>query len=260
MKSRIIIVEDQLSIRKKILDEVLDFNKMIANHEYNPIVIENFTNFWKKLDVMSVVDNDIFILDIDLNTFHSGIDIGKKIREINSNSYIVYLTSFEDKAIEIINKNINPWAYITKTIEVNDFSNSIRKVLDDIDSDVESREREKEYVTFKYKNLEFYVDLNDVLYISALKGYRNTLLLKTEEEEILVNGILKDWKIRLEKMKKKNFYMNLRPYVINMDKIASLSRDQQNITFTNNEQLFLGVSSIDKIKKGLKEIGRYKHG
>ncbi|MFP7384362.1 response regulator [Enterococcus hirae] len=62
--------------------------------------------FYADLDFMPIQDSDIFIVDIELNRFHSGIDFSKKIRQRNHSCYILFLTNDTTKGMEIINQNI----------------------------------------------------------------------------------------------------------------------------------------------------------
>ncbi len=56
----------------------------------------------------------IFFLDIDLNAYYSGIELGEMLREKNAKCKIVYLTSHPNKAIAVINRNITPSGYLIK--------------------------------------------------------------------------------------------------------------------------------------------------
>ncbi|MGX7172892.1 response regulator [Enterococcus ratti] len=65
---------------------------------------------------IGISDGDIFIIDIELNDKYNGIEVSETIRKINKKCAILFLTSIEVSAAEIINKRIHPIAYLKKDL------------------------------------------------------------------------------------------------------------------------------------------------
>lgn len=248
----IYIVDDNFVIEKKVRKIVEHLDLSNAQFDLEPIVIDYPEKFYDELPFMEIADNSIFILDIDLNTHFTGIDLGKTIRAVNSECYVVYLTNFHDKAISVINENIHPWSYIVKELDDTRFETAIADALTTIFHQQMTREQSSDFLTFSVQKREILVPAKEVMYLKSMNGYKHSVLVCTMEEELIVDGTLKKFKTTL---KQPFFFKELRAYVLNMNALTEWSRDEQYVGFINGEVLELGVKSIDKLKKALVQAG-----
>ncbi|EJY46306.1 hypothetical protein HMPREF1347_02735 [Enterococcus faecium 504] len=114
MITRIFILDDSLVFEKMIEDILEESRNLLIPWNFEIIKglnVMQFVEFVKNNDIRS---SDIFFLDIDLNAYHSGIELGEMLREKNAKCKIVYLTSHPNKAIAVINRNISPSGYLIK--------------------------------------------------------------------------------------------------------------------------------------------------
>lgn len=247
----IYLIEDNIRYRmdlKNAMKKYIKNNPLITSYEVLPI--QNYIDFYERLDTLSINNSDIFIIDIQLNTYFNGIDLGKKIREKNKKSQIVFLTSFNDKAIDIINCQIYPSAYFTKTHDLEvihfqliDLFNSLK--FNDLDIG--------ETITVSSNSVKIVLNLSDVLYISILKGFRNKLLVQTMNTEIVIDGSLAKLK---EKLPSPPFYLGFKSIIVNYNNIKSLSPMEEFVVFKNDSHLDLNSKLIYKLinfQKGLKK-------
>lgn len=114
MVTRIFILDDSL-VFEKMLVEILEESRILLSPWKFEIVqglnVIQFVEFIKNNEIYS---SDIFFLDIDLNAYYSGIELGEMLREKNEKCKIVYLTSHPNKAITVINRKITPSGYLIK--------------------------------------------------------------------------------------------------------------------------------------------------
>lgn len=236
------LIEDDFHFRhslKQICEE--NWNRDSNLLRFKVIEVENFISFYKNINNIDILDSDIFIIDIDLNTNFNGIDFASKVSNKNRHSLIFFLTSLESKAIEVINNNINPIGYLIKSLdyEINQYQlkeliPKVESLLLNADSGfLFSNGTEKEYLIY-----------SDILYITTFSGARNSLLIKTIHSTLIVDGTLKKIKNDLPSPP---FTVHLKTYIINLSLVKSLSQSEGLITFNNYETLQLSPKIIRKI-------------
>ncbi|OJG74134.1 hypothetical protein RV12_GL002772 [Enterococcus quebecensis] len=206
----------------------------------------------EEIPTLNISDNDIFFLDIDLKTQYSGIDLANKIRQVNSKCNIIFLTSFEDKAISIINSDIFPLGYLVKNpVDSTELKSTIESVLMKVESLTKTAWRQdQDIATFMNGYDSIYINCKDILYIESLKGLKGRVLIKTLTEELIIEG--KIGKIK-NNLKQGYLFSALQSYIINLENITLINRKHGTITFSGDHELFVGTRIIDKVKKGLQE-------
>lgn len=247
----IYLIEDSVSYRMDLTNSITTYlDKHNIALKFNVYPIQNYNNFYENLETENISDNDIFIIDIYLNTYFTGIDLGKKLRSINQNCKIVYLTSAADKAIVAINQKTNPSAYLVKSddIEVTQmqlfqlFTSLILKVSDTTE----------ETITVTSYTSTYILNVSDILFISVFKGAKNKLLLKTSDSDLVVNGTLSSIKSELTSPP---FYFDFKSIIINLSKIKTISPLEQMLVFKNGSELEMKTKLLYKLvkfQKGLK--------
>ena len=104
---KVLIVEDEVLIANDIADLLEDEDYIVSGIAYNSK---------KALEQLRQNQPDIVLLDIELNSELSGIDLAKIINK-QYNLPFIYLTSFSDKATIEKVKSTNPMGYLVKPFE-----------------------------------------------------------------------------------------------------------------------------------------------
>ena len=246
----IYLIEDSISFRvdlKRLIKMYLNEHKLAINYEVH--YIQNYIKFYENLETENITDNDIFIIDIYLNTYFNGIDLGKKLRTINQNSKIIFLTSAADKAIDTINQKINPSAYLMKSSDMEITQMQLFELLASFNLDI--IETEKNIILKSYTST-ITLTVSDILFISVFKGARKKLKIKTLNSDLVVDGTLSDIKTKLSSPP---FYLDFKSIIINNSRVQSISIFNQNVTFKNGFELELKPKLLYKLirfQKGLK--------
>jgi len=123
---KVFICEDNNEILKKI-EQVIKNYIMI-----NDLSIEIITSSTNPLNILEEAPKhgiaNCYFLDIDLGeSVMSGIDLGKKIRDIDPFAKLIYITNFDNMQVRILNEMIAPLAYIIKNHD--DINEKIRTSL-----------------------------------------------------------------------------------------------------------------------------------
>lgn len=115
MGKRILVVEDEVIIADdlcntlvklgyEVLEPALNYNEAIKRFDEEPV--------------------DLVILDINLGTRKTGIDVANYIKQ-HSNTPFIYLTSFTDPRTLELAKTTMPYAYLVKPYEAVDVMTAI---------------------------------------------------------------------------------------------------------------------------------------
>ena len=244
----IYIFEDDVFFRENIKDFIEQ--RVINNYsviEFRVKEIERISEFYEQLNYLQIKDTDFFLIDIELRTFFSGIDIGKKIREKNDKCKIIYLTNLDNKASEIINKGIRADAYLLKTDNQKVISFKLKDMFEELTNSLYNQlENIDKQIVFKEQNKVVIINFTDILYLNVAKGLRNALFVKCKDRELIVSGTLK--KVKKE-FPDPPFYLDLKAYIINLSLIQELNRSVGIIEFKGGHELFLSSEIISKILK-----------
>lgn len=120
---------------------------------------------------MPIQDSDIFIIDIELNQYHSGIDFSKKIRQRNNCCYIFFLSNDTTKGIEIINHNIRANKYYSKK-DLTEAVNGLEELLFKLPHELQTQSK-----LIKIESLSkiYLIDPKEVNYLSKVISARSTI-------------------------------------------------------------------------------------
>ena len=254
ISSSVYLIEDDFSFRTLTKNTLLKkIKNKITYLNLNVIEVNNINTFYKNIANMVIGDFDIFLVDIQLQTYVDGLDFGAQIRKNNTECKIIYLTSVDNKAIQIINQGIAPEAYLMKELDAEIMEFELYDIFKKIELEyIVNHKTSGKTILLNSKDRSFLILLNDILYISVLPGLRNTLLLKTEAKEIIIDGSINKLK---KELPHPPFALNLKSYIINTSNINYFSTKDGSIEFKNKEKIYLSPKMINKIKADYKNKG-----
>lgn len=226
-----------------IYKSLLDLTDIYPN--LNILPIDNYIEFYKNLDTFSFSDSDIFIIDIDLNFLHTGIDYAKKIRTLNNDCFIIFLTADDQKGIEIINQHINATTYLLKeSFDQTTLKKKLKNEIVEIRSKI-TESHGQQYLSVKIDQSLIMIKIADILYIETVKNVKKKLFLKTTTEEFLISATMQDLKTELLSIE--YMFTELKSFIINLNAIASMNPQEGQVVFKNGEDFWGGRKVIKKI-------------
>lgn len=241
---KIFICEDDNEVLKRI-------ERVIKNYiMINDLSIEIITSSTNPLNILEESSKhgiaNSYFLDIDLGeNAMTGIDLGKKIRDIDPFAKLIYITSFDNMQVRILNEMIAPLAYIIKNSS--DMDENIRKVLTKAyEQYIKSTRLNSNIGKVPIKvglKQEFY-DISELLYFEALEGHKIRLNL-VNDKEIPFFGKISNLEILHP-----SIYICHRSYAINLENIDKL--DSETVIFKDGTSIYLSSKTIRRIKKEIK--------
>jgi len=227
--------QNMLNKLSKMFDTIFISNNLDANiafHSTNPEEILNYANSHSV---------DVFILDIQLKSSMSGLDLAQKIREFNKDCYIIFTTGHLEYSL--IAYKLKTFDYLAKPITLERLEETVLRLVDDVNG------QPKKYIKIDNKNT--LVDENEILYI------------KREGMKLIYHTASKDYEAyssfaKMESLLPKNFTRCHKSFIVNTNKVVHVDPVSNNIYFSDNSSCEIGPKYKKTVLEVLNNYGNVK--
>lgn len=217
-KYRIAICEDE---EKEIIQLKENLKKILAEDMKNKNAIENRVEIKNKIEVKNIIIEefesaeellksdlskiDIFLMDIMMGEMN-GMDAAKKIREMNIDSEIIFITG----NVEFVRDGykVNAYRYLLKPVEIEELRESI------ISCFAEIGKKKGKFIVLSRKGEIEKLKINDIDYIEVIK--REIIVHKNGEEVEYTGTSIEKLEEKLEDFK---FFRCHKSYLVNLEKV-----------------------------------------
>lgn len=204
---KILIVEDNVIIAD-------DLQQIIEEFGYN--VIGNVISYEKAVEFLSNNIIDLVLIDINLATEKTGIDLANTINEKFKIPFIYLTSNLDDTTIDSAAKTL-PAAYLVKPFDNNTIYTSIEIALTNFINRKRDTSNSKEHLFLKKNNLYHKVATDDILYIKSDNIYIE--VYSKNNEKFVLRNTLKDFIKNLPS----NFFKCNKSYIVNSNEIKSFN-------------------------------------
>lgn len=146
------LCDDNLNLLNK-LEKMLE--DIFAKNNFEACVSYKTTNSTDMLKFVTANKADVIILDINLNSDKTGLELARAIRKINKDSYIIFTTGHLEYAL--LAYKFKTFDYLAKPITYDRLAETICRLFDDVNG------TPKRYIKLDNKNTV--VDANEVQYV-----------------------------------------------------------------------------------------------
>lgn len=220
-KYNVLIIEDDQHIAAS-LSEMLE----ILDHK----VVGVAPSYEDAIDKLKDNDVEIALVDIQLKSEKTGIDVAEKLKSEFKLPFI-FTTAYADK--ETIQKAAehSPYGYIVKPYSMKEINAGIEVAIQNHKNIRSFKEDEGIFnqasLFIKVNSRLVRIDLKDILYVEAKGDYT---VFKTEQKGYVVNSTFKNVE---EKLDPNQFIRVHRSYIVNVDKVVDI--EENNLLI--NEQI-----------------------
>lgn len=219
MSVNILVTEDESIVRK-------DIERSLKKLGYN--VVGSADTGEKAIELAAELKPDLALMDIMLKGDMTGIEAADSIKK-NIDIPIIFLTAYADESTLAKAKVTEPHGYILKPFKEIDIHTSIEmamhkhkkerelRIESDLLKSMAMHKDDADYLFVKHNSSLVRLDINDVLYVEALKDY---VMIHTSEEDYTIHSTMKDIE---RKLPEKHFQRVHRSYIVNMDKIKAIA-------------------------------------
>lgn len=225
-----IVCDDNKNVLNKV-KKIIENTMMNNDIGYEIHLFSDYDAKFLEL-VKEKIPNKIYILDIETPT-SSGIDIARKIRNIDYNSIIIFLTAHEELGYTILQKEFLFLSFINK---YDNYEPKLSKVLKTALKKINSNQMLK----YNKNGIIYTIPLDDILYITR-DSVERKCVIKTDYLEVLISKQLNEIKQELSD----NFVFSHRSCIINKDRVRVVDINHHIIKFDNGET----ISMVSRIYK-----------
>lgn len=233
-----IICDDSVNMLNKIskmLESIFISNNIDANVVFQSTKPQEVLNFANSHKV------DVFLLDIQLKSNMSGLELAKKIRENNKDAYIIFTTGHLEYSL--VAYKLKTFDYIAKPITNERLAETVLRLLEDING------QPKKYIKIDSKNT--LVDANEIQYI------------KREGMKLLFHTPSKDYEAyssfaKIQDSLPSNFIRCHKSYIVNIDKIINVEPVSNTIYFDKHSSCEIGPKYKNTLLEVLNNYGNVK--
>lgn len=189
--------------------------------------------------ILSYIENNsvnVFILDIELNSNMSGMDLAKRLREKNKSAYIIFLTGHLEYML--VAYKVKTFDFLPKPITFERLEETILRLIDDASNSP------KKYIRLGNKNT--IIDQDNVYYIQK-DGMK--LIFHTESRAYEIYSSFN----KIQSCLPGNFVRCHKSYIVNIDKVTDIN-PSNTIIFDEKKSCYIGP----KYKNNFLEV--FKNG
>lgn len=210
--TRIAICDDQ-DDASDLLEKLL--NRIIFNNNYDMEIVCVTDSQEEIFDLVAKEKIDVLFLDINFeNSEHTGIEFANKLRKINKDFYLIFLTGYYEYAL--LSFKCKTFDFIVKPADVSKLSSTLERLHEDIYSE------KNKLVQFKNNII---LNENDIVYIEK-SGYR-AIIHTIDGKTHTTYGNIKE----LNNLLSDEFVQSHRSYIVNKKFIKSVDKKNNVIYF-----------------------------
>lgn len=215
----------KIAICDDCLNDVSVINDILTTTVFNETnTIDRYTSSKKLLQsVKNNVKYDIVFLDVEMPELN-GLELGKSINNLCPNTYIVFVTSYPQYAIDAF--DCEAYHYLLKPIEKEKAEKVICRLAK------KYRELNK-YYAIKIKNESIRLPISDIYYIECCRKHIIFHLSQKKYETVGKLSTVYD------KLKEFGFYQVHQGYIVNMGKISHF--DKYSIVLSDGKSVVMSV-------------------
>lgn len=177
-------------------------------------------------------DANVLLFDIDLKTEQTGYDLALKIREINADTYLVFISEHLEYVLQSF--KARPFDFLPKPVTQNRLSICLESIWKDYcrkNTSIDSNDS----IQIKFGTTVYYVKKNDIVYISA---YGKKLEIKTLNGIINCYETLKSFEGKLTGSEQ--FIRCHKSFIVNSMHIREIRLKEMEIHMTTGDICYIG--------------------
>ncbi len=233
-----VICDDNLNI----LDR---FSKILENifmkHNYDAKVGLTTNNVNELLDYIDDNKTDVLILDINLKSDKTGLEIASLVREKNKNIYIIFTTAHLEYAMMAY--KFKTFDYLAKPVTSDRFEETIVRLFEDING------LPKKYI--KIDNKKTIIDESEILYVKR-DGMKLIFHTKSRDYETYSSFN------KIQSSLPKNFIRCHKSFIVNINNIVNLDPVGNIIYFDNDSTCDIGPKYKKDLIEEVRKNGIFK--
>ncbi|MEI3355916.1 MAG: LytTR family DNA-binding domain-containing protein [Clostridia bacterium] len=232
------LCDDNINILDR-LEKMLE--NIFTKNNFDAHVTFKSTNSTDMIDFISKNKVDVVLLDINLKSNKSGLELAKAIRNMHRNTYIIFTTGHLEYAM--VAYKFRTFDYLAKPITYDRLEDTIIRLFEDINT------APKRYIKIDNKNT--LVDAAEVIYIKR-DGMK--LVFHTANRDYETYSSFNKFQDKLPK----NYMRCHKSYVANISQIRDVEPVSGVITFNDGSTCDIGPKYKSELLEVLRIYGNFE--
>lgn len=209
-----VLCDDNLSILDR-LDKMLQ--SLFVKHDLEASVVFKSDRADEILTYVTKNKVDVLILDIQLQSSMTGIDLATKVREINKNTYFIFTTGHLEYAL--LAYQVKTFDYLAKPVTSERLESTLLRLLDDVSTN------SKRYLKLNNKDI---IRQDDIEFIKK-DGMKLVIHTASTEYESYTSFT------KIQDCLPENFVRCHKSYIANLNNVKNIQASNNTILFENSE-------------------------
>lgn len=193
-------------------------------------------------------ENAVYFLDIDLKNSMNGIQLAAEIRKYDPRSFIIFITTHEEMALNTFKYKVEPLGYIIK--EAPDFNDQIKDCLQNVYEKYSVPNNPvTDVLTIRMESKLLIIPYDEIYYIEPSPQSHRVRLHK-DHEILEFSSSLTDIKSKLDK----RFMMCHKSFIVNCNHISRVDKKTYTVHFKNGKTCPCSVRLCNQLCGRLAEL------
>ena len=224
-----------------VLDRLVSmFESLFLKHNYDAQIGFKSGNSSEILSYIKNNHTDVLVLDINLKSDITGLELAEKVRKNNKDMYFIFVTGHLEYSM--LAYKVKTFDYLAKPITKERLEETLERLFNDLHNSP------KNYINIDSKQ---YVDQNDILYIKR-DGMKLVFHTRSRDYETYSSFN------KIQDSLPENFARAHKSYIVNINNISNLDLNTNTIFFMNDNKCFIGPKYKNDFLEVIKN-GNYKN-
>lgn len=216
------------------------FESVFMKYDLKAQIAFKTTNEHELLSYVKENPTDVIILDINLKSNLTGLDIASQLRKAHNNSYIIFTTAHAE--FVFLAYKCKTFDSLCKPVTQERLEETVLRLFDDI----KNNSSEKSYIRLDNKNT--IIDGNEVQYIKR-DGMKIIFHTKSRDYEVYSSFA------KIQSHLPKNFIRCHKSFIANVNNIEKIEPTSNLVYFKNNDTCDIGPKYKEDFMKGVCTFG-----
>ena len=253
---QIYICEDekiQLEFWKRTIEDYIKSAKIMAE------IVSARQNPQDILNDIEQCDNSqrLFFIDIQMPEYEmNGLELARKLREKNSDDYLVFITSKDDLAYKVFEYQLDVLDYIMKkpkyyleNADMAPLTERLNRIFYKINQD--QKETEQKKIQLGSGSRKYNIAIEDIIYVQAVKG-THLVEINIACKKIQVRQTLKEI---AEQIDMEEFLFVNKSCIVQKRMILSVDKKNRRVNLTGGYQVEIAVREMKKVCTEAERLG-----
>jgi len=239
-----IYICDDNEMEKKYLEKMIENLILIMGYDMQ-VVLATVDPEEVILHRQGHLERSVYFFDVDLkNEFYNGFTLAKRIRQIDTRGFLVFVTTHEEMMFETFKYRLEAMSYLIKD-DQEKLGQQIRECLEEISSLLKWEKADaRSYYTIKSGDSCYHVPMDEILYFETA-GEAHRVVLHTKNRLLEFRGDIST----LEKEVGEDFLKIHRSYLVRIDKVVGINYSNHTIEMEGGSVCLYSRSKKKMIKQ-----------